>query len=273
MKADLHLHTTESDGTWTPAQIGAEAKKRGLSIIAITDHDTTAGIEEVFEHAPEGLTIIPGIELSTNAETGEEVHILGYWIDISNAAFQDQLIRFRESRIRRAHEIVTKLNQLGIELDYSDVQKFASRNVVSRSHIASALLEKGVVQTRSEAFAKWIGIGAPAYVPRYKIEPHTAVQMILDSGGVPVLAHPGLLTDLSIITDLIQHGLVGMEVVHSAHSPSQTEYFLRMANKLGLVPSGGSDCHGPGGKDQVFMGDFTIPLHWVDELYTQRVPH
>ena len=273
MKADLHLHTTESDGTWTPSQIGVEAMKRGISVIAITDHDTTAGIEEAIRNAPKDLTVIPGIELSTNAETGEEVHILGYWINISKGTFQDQLTRFRESRIGRAHEIVAKLNQLGIELDYDDVQQYASRSVVSRSHIASALLEKGVVRTKSEAFAKWIGIGAPAYVPRYKIEPHTAVHMILDAGGVPVLAHPGLLTDLGIITDLIQHGLVGMEVVHSAHSPSQTEHFLNIANQLGLVPSGGSDCHGPGGKDQVFMGDFTIPLHWVDELYTQRVPY
>ncbi len=270
MKADLHLHTTESDGTWTPAQIGTEAVKRGLSVIAITDHDTTAGVKEAVRNAPTELKVIPGIELSTTTEAEEEVHILGYWIDISNPHLEDKLIRFRESRIGRAHEIISKLNQLGIPLDYEDVLQFASRSVVSRSHIAAALQKTGVVQSKTEAFTKWLGVGAPAYVPRFKIEPQEAVGLILDAGGVPVLAHPGLLTDLRIISDLIPHGLVGIEVVHSAHSPSQTEYFLRIAGELGLIPSGGSDCHGPGGKDQLFMGDYTIPIHWVDELYSQR---
>ena len=266
MLADLHLHTTESDGTWSPQQLVQEAAKRGLAAIAITDHDTTAGIGEALHHTPKSLRVIPGIELSAVSDSGEEVHVLGLWIDPSSAPLQEQLTVLRESRFGRIEEILERLHALGIHLNYDDVLKYAQKDVLSRSHIASALLEKGVVKSKQEAFTTLIGQGAPAYVERYKISPEGAVQLILAAQGVPILAHPGLLSNLGILPSMVEAGLIGLEVIHSSHTPDQVEFFCNVAAQRGLLPSGGSDCHGPGGKDQVYLGSYTIPLKWVEKL-------
>ncbi|NLJ80517.1 MAG: PHP domain-containing protein [Firmicutes bacterium] len=271
MLADLHLHTTESDGTWTPRQVVEEALRLKLAVIAITDHDTTAGLAEAKSSAGQSLEVIPGIELGASASSGDEVHILGYWINPGNPALQDQLKLLRESRIERARKILEKLHSLGVFLEYSQVLQYAQSDVVSRSHIASALLEENVVRSKQEAFTKYIGLGAPAYVGRFKFTPETAVKIILKSGGVPVLAHPGLLRNLEILPSLVQSGLVGLEVVHSSHNSQQTKYFRKLAAEWNLLPSGGSDCHGPGGKDRVFLGDYTIPVEWVRALAARRI--
>ncbi len=270
MLADLHLHTTESDGTWSPRELVREAAERGLAAIAITDHDTTAGIEEALLYAPENLQVIPGIELSAVSSTGEEVHVVGLWIDPSSPPLQEQLAILRESRLSRTEEILVRLQGMGINLSYDDVLKYAHKDVLSRSHIASALQEKGFVHSKQEAFATLIGQGAPAYVERYKISPEEAVGLILAAQGVPVLAHPGLLSDLQILPSMVEKGLVGLEIVHSSHTPEQEELFHELAIKWGLLLSGGSDCHGPGGKDQVYLGNYTIPLEWVDKLAEVR---
>jgi predicted metal-dependent phosphoesterase TrpH len=270
MKADLHIHTTESDGTWNPRQIGSEAQKRGLDIIAVTDHDTVSGVIPAQEAAPPGVELIPGIEISTSIGHRDEVHILGYWIDPQSPALLEYIKRMHTIRVDRAQQIVSRLNQNGINITFADVLKFTPREIVSRSHIAAAMLHEGYVQTKAQAFDQWIGTGKPAYVPRPKMLPEEAVELILAAGGVPVLAHPGLINDQSIIPKIARHKLVGMEVIHSSHSESQTKYYAELANELKLLPSGGSDCHGPGGKDSLFLGKFTIPGSWVESLRQMR---
>jgi len=270
LAADLHLHTTESDGTWTPKEVVQKAFEHSLRIIAITDHDTTQGIAEAKKHAPAGLEVISGIELSTLSAQGEEIHILGYWIDENNAGLQELLEKSRRDRITRAESIVEKLNNLGLWISYGDVEQFGHGRVVSRSHIASALESRGYVQTKKEAFEKYLAPQAPAYVARHKLNPAQAVKSILKANGVPVLAHPGLIKDLAVLPALVDAGLAGLEVVHSSHDQKQVDFFLQLAAQWQLTPTGGSDCHGPGGKDEVFLGKFTIPQSWVDRLARRR---
>ncbi len=270
MFADLHLHTTESDGTWTPEQLVGQASRLGLSAIAITDHDTTAGIAAALRVAPAHLQVIPGIELSTAHEVGEAVHIVGLWINPSNERLQSRLSVLREERLHRVDRILERLDDLGVFLEHADILKFAHRNVLSRSHIASALVEKGFVQSKQEAFNAYIGQGAPAYVRRPKLSPEEAIQLIIHAGGVPILAHPGMLKDLFILPILKEGGLVGMEVIHHSHTVEQTQYFEELAADYGFLPSGGSDCHGPGGKDQIYIGRYSIPWKWVQELEVHR---
>jgi predicted metal-dependent phosphoesterase TrpH len=270
LRVDLHIHTTESDGTWTPEELVREAARLGLKAIAVTDHDTTAGIRAAQDSAPQGLEVIPGIEINAAALDGADVHVVGLWIDPHDQALQDQLHILRKSRIERAKSILALLHRLGISLSVEDVLKYAHEDVVSRSHIASALLEKGVVATKAEAFERLIGESGPAYVPRYKIEPARAVQLILDAGGVPVLAHPGLLKNLDVLPILVDAGLVGLEVIHPSHNEAQQEFYLSLAEKFHLLPSGGSDCHGPGGKDEVYLGRYTIPEAWLHQLAARR---
>lgn len=267
---DLHTHTTESDGTWTPRQLVEEAARLGLSTIAITDHDTTAGIKAAQEHAPCGLEVIAGIELNAMAPDGVDAHILGLWIDPDYAPLQKQLVILREARIERIAKMLTLLGKLGVKLAYEDVAKFALKDVVSRSHIASALLEKGYVSSKEEAFKTLIGEGCPAYVARYKLAPDKAVGLIHKAGGISVLAHPGLMRNLEVLPTLVSAGLVGLEVIHPSHSSAQRQSFLNLAKQLGLLPSGGSDCHGPGGKDQVYLGDYTISRDWLLNLSRKR---
>ncbi|MGI6149065.1 MAG: PHP domain-containing protein [Firmicutes bacterium] len=269
MKADLHIHTTESDGTWRPSEIGSEAKAKSLEMIAITDHDTTAAIRRAQVDAPPGLEVIPGIEISTSVGQLDEVHILGYWIDPENSSLQNYIKTMRLHRISRAQRIVSRLNKQGILISFDDVLRHATRDIVSRSHIAAAMQRAGYVKTKHEAFEQWIGAGRPAYVPRPKMSPEEAIELIRASGGVPVLAHPGLLHDLSTVQRLAPL-LEGLEVVHSAHTPEQTVLFQQLARELNLLPAGGSDCHGPGGKDALFLGEYTIPVSWVEALRERR---
>ncbi len=270
MRVDLHVHTTESDGTWTPQEVVREAVQRGLKAIAITDHDTTAGIRAAQENAPEGLEVVPGIEINAAAPDGADIHILGLWIDPEHPALQEQLDILRRSRIERTEKILSLLRGLGIAITLDDVLKYAQEEVVSRSHIASVLLDKEVVSSKAEAFQRLIGEGCPAYVPRYKVEPARAVKLILTAGGVPVLAHPGLLPNLDVLPVLVEAQLVGLEVIHPSHSEEQTAYYLDLARRYGLLPSGGSDCHGPGGKDEVYLGRYTIPEEWLRQLEARR---
>jgi len=268
--ADLHLHTTESDGTWTPEQLVREARLKGLSAIAICDHDTTAGIGDAQRSAPPDLQVVPGIELSASTDEGGEVHILGLWIDPDDEPLQNKLIEFRQERLARVDTMLRRLAEVDVSITRADIARFAKEGVLSRGHIASAMLEKGIVRSKQEAFDRYLGQGQPAYVSRQKLSLEGAVQLILESGGVPVLAHPGLLGDLTILPVLIRAGLIGMEVVHHSHTKEQTKYFRQLAEDLRLLPSGGSDCHGPGGKDQVYIGSYTIPWQWFEDLAASR---
>ncbi|GAW91533.1 PHP domain-containing protein [Calderihabitans maritimus] len=241
---DLHVHTTASDGTMTPTEVVEEALKLGLRGIAITDHDTTEGIEEACQAASgKSLLVIPGVEISTEWQE-REVHLLGYWIDFKQEWFQAQLRVIREGRERRIKAMVQKLNSLGYPVSYSRVEELAGEGSIGRPHVAQALVEKGYVADIGEAFEIFIGKGRPAYVPRMKLEPQEAVRLIIRAGGVPVLAHPGLIGDDALIPPLLEAGLRGLEASYPEHSPETESHYRELAAKYGLIATGGSDFHG-----------------------------
>ena len=202
---DLHVHSTASDGLFTPAQLLAKAMEIGLQGIAITDHDTVGGVQEAYNFMAShsiSFQFIPGIEM--NAEVDEiEVHILGYFIDYHNARLLNRLKEIREARWERAKKMVYRLKSMGLAISFAQVEKLAQGDLIGRPHVAQALIEKGYVFSIKEAFQKYIGKGRPAYIPRYKFMPQEAIQLIKEAGGIPILAHPGLLPDNNLIYEVI----------------------------------------------------------------------
>ncbi len=272
MPADLHLHTTASDGTWTPEELTQQAYYRGFSVISVTDHDSTDNVLPAIQSAPTGLSVIPGIELSTDYK-GSEVHILGYFLDVTDQNLQETLVERRESRLTRAEKMVSKLNALNMPLTFDSVVKLADGAAVGRPHVAQALVTEGYVPTISAAFKQWIGKDKPAYVPHFKLTPQQAIRLILSCRGIPVLAHPGLIGNDPIIYELTESGLLGLEVLHSSHNNWQQSHYLMMCNNLDLLPTGGSDCHGPGGKDNIYLGSIHVPDRWVCQLQEYMKKH
>jgi predicted metal-dependent phosphoesterase TrpH len=266
--ADLHLHTNFSDGTLTPEQLVKSANILGLSAIAITDHDILDGINIAISAGKKfGVEVIPGVELS--AMLGEEeIHILGFYVDWLNEKFQEKLQEFRDSRITRAKEMVDKLNALGVDIEYGDVLKLADSISIGRPHVAAILVEKGYVATNSEAFIKYLFNGGPAYVQKKKLSPAEAIAMILDAGGVPVLAHPGMIQQ-DIISDLVSMGLMGLEAFHPNHNVHLSNYYCELARYYKLLITGGSDCHGEG-KGRMILGSIKLPYEHVDALKKAR---
>jgi hypothetical protein len=264
--ADLHIHTTASDGVLTPKQIVREAVRKGLRAISITDHDTTDGIVSAQKEANfYKIEVIPGIEINTDYR-GKEIHILGYYLNVNYPPLQEILERIRKDRIFRAREMVKKLQGLNIIIDIERVYQLAKDGAVGRPHIARAMIEKGYISSVREAFEKYIGINGPAYVERYKLTPHKAVALIIEAGGVPVLAHPGLIGDDSLIIELMQCGLQGIEAYHSDHDLQTTEYYIRFGKKNHLIITGGSDFHGYGYRDETDLGGTTVPYEAVIAL-------
>ena len=216
MKADLHLHTTASDGRLEPKDLVKLAAKIGLDVIAITDHDTVDGVLPSLIAAEDypSLTVIPGLEISTDVSDGE-VHILGYFIDYTSRELGSALERFRNSRQGRARGMVSRLGDLGLDIDWQRVEEIAGDGSIGRPHIARAMLEKGYIATFEEAFNKYIGHGGPAYVAREKMLPEEAVELILRSQGLPVLAHPFTVNDPeTMIRNLNKVGLIGIEAYY-----------------------------------------------------------
>jgi len=255
---DLHIHTTASDGQYSPAQIAGMAKNAGLTMIAITDHDTIAGIEEGLEAArASGIGFIGGIEISVQGN--RELHILGYGIDPQNPALLSLCEGFAEDRRRRGPRILEYLRGYGIHLDLEQAQKYALGELLGRPHFARALVDAGHVKTTREAFDKYLGIPAFDRVERPKPLPAQGIKVINDAGGIAVLAHPVQLNlsdaDLEkLLRELIQHGLGGIECYYSAHTPRQTELYLSLARTYGLAVTGGSDFHGEKIKPEVLLG-------------------
>lgn len=266
MRVDLHTHTTASDGLLSPAMLVEEAARLGVRVLAITDHDTTGGLQEALEVGNAlGVEVIPGVEINTDVQ-GAEIHVLGYYIDYTSDWFQDALRHLRESRLDRAARMVARLATMGIQLDLQRVLALAHGGSIGRPHIARAMVEAGYISSPEEAFRLYIGRGGPAYVERERFSPEDAVRMILRAGGVPVLAHPGLSNRDGLLPDLIAAGLMGIEVYYPEHSPAQVQHYLNLARKFGLLTTGGTDYHGGDLAPRVQIGSVEVPLEVVEAL-------
>lgn len=259
---DMHLHSQASDGLLTVEQIFLTARRKNLKGVSITDHDTVDGLMEAIQFsAMFNLEFIPGIELSTDYN-GVEVHILGYYINPDNASFKNYLVNFKESRENRLEQIIRKLVNLGYILNSEDVYNEAgSKNgVLGRPHIARVLVKKKYFSDISEVFERLLGYGKPAYVERHKITTQSGIELILHSGGIPVLAHPRLIRKYSdkflienFIRNLINMGLQGIEVYHSQQTTVDSDRLKSIAKGFGLAVTGGSDCHG-----KIENGDYLL---------------
>jgi len=265
---DLHLHTTSSDGRLTPTELIHLVAKGGLEVISITDHDSTEGLAEALEAAKEypQLKLIPGIEMSADIP-GNEIHILAYYIRYEDEGLQNTLQKFRDDRIYRAKEIIERLRELGMALQWERVQEIAGDGAVGRPHIALAMVEKGYVTQTSEAFDRYLGRNGPAYSEREKLTPVAAIELVRSWGGVAVLAHPSYVSDLdNVIPGLIEAGLVGMEVYYARYPAEKIQELAQMADRYGLVPCGGSDYHGMEDRDEPLPGSMGPPLDVVKQL-------
>jgi predicted metal-dependent phosphoesterase TrpH len=267
-RVDLHLHSTASDGKYSPADIIAKAAELGLKVISLTDHDSIDGIIPALKAAKAfpGLTFIPGVEISTDLPDGE-AHVLGYFIDYTDSGLETALERFRSSRLGRGRKIVAKLGAMGIKIDWLRVQQIAGDGAIGRPHVAQAMLEKGYVKTFEEAFDKYIGRGSPAYVEREKITPEEAVALIVRAKGLPVLAHPFTVKEPeAMVISLKAVGLVGIEAYYKDNTPEQTAATLKLAEKYGLIATGGTDYHGIGDSHEVMMGGTEVPVSAAERL-------
>lgn len=263
--ADLHLHTLFSDGTETPERVVELAKAAGVSCIAITDHDTLAGLPSAEPVAQRlGIELIPGVEMSASAG-GVEVHLLGYWVDGAHAPFRAHLERQHARRIGRIHEMVAQLGRAGVRIDAAEVLALAGEGTVGRPHVARILVKRGYVATMPEAFDKYIGDGKPGFVPGSPIEPRGIIQLIRNAGGVPVLAHPMYLRNDALVEQFARDGLAGIEAQHSSHPPELVLRYERLAEKLKLLVTGGSDFHG-NAKEGLPVGAVKVPYAMVDAL-------
>ena len=243
--ADLHVHTTASDGQLTPEAVVALANQYKLTAIAITDHDTTSGVVQVSDSL---LTIIPGIELGA-LEGERKIDILGYFIDVDHTGLQQHLARFQTDRYQRGRAIVDRLAVLDLPLDWDRVLGFAQGEAVGRPHIARALVEAGYVRSVPDAFERYIGSNRPAYVPRSAPTPEEAIQLIHDADGAAVLAHPVFVPDFpTVVERLVPVGLDGIEVNYPEHTPEVSDCARELARKYDLVMTGGSDFHGSDAK-------------------------
>lgn len=269
MKADLHLHSTESDGRLSPKELVRLANDLGLDVISITDHDCVDGIAPALEAAQEfpRLRVIPGVEVSTDVPRGE-VHVLGYFINYRDPEFLAVLERLRDSRKVRAQKMVDKLAGLGIHIDWERVQQIAGSGSVGRPHVAQAVLERGYVLSAREAFAKYIGRNGPAYVEREKLTPEQVVELIVKAGGLPVLGHPGDLDGVEgLVARLQKVGLAGLEVHYDGYSDKMIRSLASLASKYGLVATGGSDYHGLDDSSETSVGGVRIPPECIERLF------
>ena len=276
-EVDLHLHTTFSDGRLTPTELVELCAKRGLKVISISDHDSTEALTEAFTAAdafPE-LTIIPGIELSTDVP-GSEIHVLGYFVDREDVRFQATLGTFREGRQARGREMVERLNKLGIDISWQRVTELSDGGAIGRPHIAEAMVEAGYVEYPRDAFDQYLGRGGKAYVERLKLTPVEAVKILTENGALPVMAHPTYAVSESsgnkteelkaTLKDLRAVGLVGMEVYYGDYSAEQVEWLAGIARDLALVPCGGSDYHASGNPGEPEPGTVGPPFETVEAL-------
>jgi predicted metal-dependent phosphoesterase TrpH len=255
VKIDLHIHTTASDGTYTPAEVILRAQKLKLKAIAITDHDTVAGSSEALNSGiPPALDFLTGVEISAapppSYPHSGSFHLLGYSVRLNNTELNQTLEKLQKARKNRNPAIIDRLKKLDIQLTLDEVRQEVGEAQLGRPHIARMMVKKGVVASIDEAFDKFLGVDKPAYVDKYRVRCSKAIDVILGSGGIPVLAHPGLLDYENeeqlddLIGQLKKMGIKGIEVYYSEHNPDQTRLFAELARRHNLLMTGGTDFHG-----------------------------
>ncbi len=272
---DLHVHSTASDGTLTPSEVALYAHSKGLSAIALTDHDTVDGIDECQSKGKEvGVTVIPGIEFSADFY-GKELHILGYYINHHDKVLKEKLEGLIAARDQRNHEMLKKLEALGMPMTMDDLlEDVPLGTVLTRAHFAKAMLKKGYIKDRNEAFTHYIGGGKPAFVPKQRFMVKECIDLIHKAGGLAVLAHPLLYGyDQKDITQVLRglknEGLDGAECIYSTHTKEDTAHLLQVCSNLKLLPTGGSDFHGQN-KPLIDLGtgygELSIPFDLLEAM-------
>ena len=269
---DLHAHSLRSDGALPPADLVTRATARSVRILALSDHDTLAGVAEAVAAGAElGVRVIAATELNTESEWGD-AHVLGYFIDPADAALEERLRWLRTKRARRIELMVERLNQLGYAISLERVLEIAQGGALGRPHLAEALLEKGYVPSYEGAFDTILAKSSPAYVARVGLTPLEAVELVRTHGGVPSLAHPGTVVGLeALLPKMVAAGLAGIEAYYGEHSPEMTERCLTLARAHDLVPTGGSDFHGRG-EHGVDLGAVFVPPETIEMLESRREP-
>ncbi len=265
MFADLHLHTRFSDGTWSPEDLVLQAQGCGLTTLALTDHDTVEGCAPMaVACAAAGLGFISGAEL-TAQQNGDEIHILGYGLEVEDPRLLAEIAKFQAVRQDRIREMVARLNRLGIPLASEAVFALANCRAPGRPHVARALVRAGLCSTLDEAFERFLKKDRPAWVPKFQMSVAQAIGLIHQAGGVAVLAHPGLNRTDNVIPAVAEAGLDGIECFHPKHSPGAVRHYLDVAARFGLLVTGGSDCHGAN-KGRPMLGSVKLPSHYVEAL-------
>jgi predicted metal-dependent phosphoesterase TrpH len=262
-RVDLHSHTFFSDGALSPEELVARALKRGIAALGLTDHDSVEGIPRARAASGSVLELVPGVELSTTLD-GLDLHVLGYYIDDSEARLRARLDEFKEERRSRVAAIVDRLRELGVTIELERVLALAGPGVVGRPHVAQAMLEIDAVFTQDEAFKRYLGFHGPAFVPRPAFTPFEAIELIQGAGGVSVIAHPGSLLADAIIERLAEAGLKGIEVWHPHHTTGTVRRYRSLARRLHLVETGGSDFHGE--RRSADLGEIKVPFTALEAL-------
>ncbi|OGP75093.1 MAG: phosphoesterase [Deltaproteobacteria bacterium RBG_16_49_23] len=276
---DLHLHTTASDGVMSPSEIVRYAKAKGLQAISITDHDTIGGLEEgLAEGERIGFEVIPGIEISAEHSPGS-MHLLGYFFNIHDPTLNERLKYLQRAREERNPKMVEKLNELGVDITYEEVLRASGGGQVGRPHFAQVLIEKRYVRNFQEAFERYLKKGAPAYVDKFRFTPRDAIHFITEARGVAVLGHPntlglnGYIELENLILNLLKEGLKGIEAHYPEHSSSEVAQFKALAERHGLILTGGTDYHGIE-KESVDVGvgrgEMKLPYSLVETLKAVR---
>ena len=264
-KVDLHTHTTYSDGAHTPVEVVKLAHKNGLSVIAITDHDSVNALKEASECGRDlGVEVIPGLELSTDVDD-KEVHLLAYFMDTNNEELQKYLSFFRDERFHRARRMVQKLRKLGFNISIEDVLAKAVNSSIGRPHVAYAMVDLGLVKNYQEAFEKYIGDHGPAFERKIHVSPQSALKLISDSGGLSFIAHPGYMKE-HLLLKLIEAGVDGIEVIHPSHNENQVQFYRGIINQYCLLETGGSDFHGGKKMDTENLGKYYISSSQLDAM-------
>ena len=263
--AELHTHSTASDGEHEPAALGALCAERGVALWALTDHDTMAGCAAAAEAASRhGIEFIGGVEIS--AREGRSIHVLGYGLDWHEAWIEAYFRSRRDQRIDRMREMVTRVRHMGVEVTFEEVAALAPDGNLTRPHLARALVERGVVRDVAHAFDRFIGDGKPGYVPNDSVRVEEAIALIHRARGVAILAHPGIYDRDDQIAVWIEAGLDGIEVVHPSHTNAQVDRYASLAMRVGILPSASSDFHGAAIKPDISLGVTRVPGAWVEGL-------